>query len=101
MSTRKPPTDARGPACAQNGTYQYRLVAWNGYGWSPDALSAPVSTLDAGLPCATGDGAAAGTPRRRGRVSAWLTGLTVAAVAVAAAALLRLGWGSQVQTCKP
>ncbi|KAK9834335.1 hypothetical protein WJX81_008044 [Elliptochloris bilobata] len=79
----------------ESGTYQHRLVAWNGYGWSPDALSAPGST--AGLPCAPGqnDGAAASVLGRRGHAAAWMTGAAVATAAVAAAVLLRAGWRSQ------
>lgn len=88
---------------AQRGVYQYRLVAWNAYGWSPDAVSEPVSTADPALPCPTGSGAGSGArapQARRRRAGAWLAGAAAAALAAAAAAavlLLRPGWGRQVR----
>ena len=94
-----------GRARAQRGVYQYRLVAWNAYGWSPDAVSEPVSTADPALPCPSGAGAGAGgraPPPHRGRAGAWLAGAAAAALAAAAAAavlLLRPGWGRQVRRC--
>jgi len=90
---------------AQRGVYQYRLVAWNAYGWSPDAVSEPVSTADPALPCPTGSGAGSGArapQARRRRAGAWLAGAAAAALAAAAAAavlLLRPGWGRQVRHC--
>jgi len=82
---------------AQRGVYQYRLVAWNAYGWSPDAVSEPVSTADPALPCPTGSGAGSGArapQARRRRAGAWLAGAAAAALAVL---LLRPGWGRQVR----
>ena len=40
----------------QEGSYRYRLTAWNAYGWSEDALS-NVCTIDAqpaGAACSAG-----------------------------------------------